>query len=186
MSSSVTRTLIMDSALELFAKQGVHTTSTNSIAKHAGVASGTIFVHFKSKQELVDELYIKYKSEIIDQLEHLYDWHIPLKDNIILLVHTAVTYYLQNYNVYLFLSRLECATTVSSKAQHIIHEKLSSILEFLEQGVLKGEIKDLDKGLLHNSIYALINSLVEYYHSHNTSQVDPDDLQIVWDAISLT
>jgi len=44
-----TKDKIFQSALELFASQGIQATSTAQISKRAGVASGTLFVHFKSK-----------------------------------------------------------------------------------------------------------------------------------------
>ena len=40
---------ILQSALELFAKEGFTATSTSKIAKHAGVSEGLIFRHFGSR-----------------------------------------------------------------------------------------------------------------------------------------
>lgn len=47
---------ILKSALELFANEGVNATSTNKIAKHAGVSEGLIFRHFKTKKALLDSI----------------------------------------------------------------------------------------------------------------------------------
>lgn len=44
-------------ALELFTTRGYHDTTTAQIAKKAGIAEGTIYRHFASKQHLVNELY---------------------------------------------------------------------------------------------------------------------------------
>jgi AcrR family transcriptional regulator len=48
--------LIMDTALELFAKEGFHKTSISTIARNAGIAKGLLYNYFKSKEELVIEL----------------------------------------------------------------------------------------------------------------------------------
>ena len=40
---------ILQAALELFAKEGFKGTSTNKIAKKAGVSEGLIFRHFENK-----------------------------------------------------------------------------------------------------------------------------------------
>ncbi len=47
---------ILKSALELFANEGVNATSTNSIAKKAGVSEGLIFKHFKNKKALLNAI----------------------------------------------------------------------------------------------------------------------------------
>ena len=40
---------IVQSALQLFAQEGYHATSTSKVAKHAGVSEGLIFRHFRNK-----------------------------------------------------------------------------------------------------------------------------------------
>ena len=44
---------ILQAALELFAKEGYHATSTSKVAKHAGVSEGLIFRHFVNKEGLL-------------------------------------------------------------------------------------------------------------------------------------
>ncbi|WP_421382222.1 TetR/AcrR family transcriptional regulator [Bacillus salacetis] len=44
---------ILEAALEIFAEKGFSATSTNEIAKKAGVAEGTIFRHYKTKKDLL-------------------------------------------------------------------------------------------------------------------------------------
>lgn len=47
---------ILKSALELFANEGVNATSTNKIAKKAGVSEGLIFKHFENKKALLNAI----------------------------------------------------------------------------------------------------------------------------------
>jgi len=55
---------IFQTALHEFVKNGFHGTPTSRIAKHAGVATGTLFHHFKTKEELIIELYLKLKKDL--------------------------------------------------------------------------------------------------------------------------
>ena len=59
---------LLDAALALFVNQGIYATSTASIAKTAGVATGTLFHHFPSKDALVLELYKNIKQEFALQI----------------------------------------------------------------------------------------------------------------------
>ena len=55
--ADLTRQRLVRAALELFTAQGYHDTTTPQISKKAGVAEGTIYRHFQSKQHLLNELY---------------------------------------------------------------------------------------------------------------------------------
>ena len=56
-AADLTRQRLIRAALELFTTRGYHVTTTAQIAKKAGIAEGTIYRHFASKQQLVNELY---------------------------------------------------------------------------------------------------------------------------------
>lgn len=59
---------MLKAALELFVENGIHQTSTNSIAKKAGVANGTPFHFYKNKNALVDGLYLEVKMNLKKEL----------------------------------------------------------------------------------------------------------------------
>lgn len=48
------RNEILDAAERLFAKQGFDGTSTADILKEVGIARGTLYYHFKSKEDILD------------------------------------------------------------------------------------------------------------------------------------
>src|SRR5262245_14761416 len=52
-----TRERLVRAALELFTTQGYYGSTTPQIAARAGVAEGTIYRHFNSKQHLLNEIY---------------------------------------------------------------------------------------------------------------------------------
>ncbi|MBP2077240.1 TetR/AcrR family transcriptional regulator [Oceanobacillus polygoni] len=60
--------LIMDKALELFAKQGFSATSIQQITDHCGISKGAFYLSFKSKDALIlaliDHFMMKYVSSI--------------------------------------------------------------------------------------------------------------------------
>lgn len=61
---------IIQAALQLFAKEGFHATSTSKVAKAAGVSEGLIFRHFENKDGLLkailDEGERRFKSLMAD------------------------------------------------------------------------------------------------------------------------
>ena len=75
-----TREEILDAALGLFAERGYHGTAIPDITSRAGVATGTIYRHFRSKEVLVNTLYQQCKSDLMACLmEGLSPEHPPRK-----------------------------------------------------------------------------------------------------------
>jgi len=60
--------LIMEKAIELFARQGFEATSVQQITEHCGISKGAFYLSFKSKDELIieiiDHFLIQFTSEI--------------------------------------------------------------------------------------------------------------------------
>ncbi|MEP6573016.1 MAG: TetR/AcrR family transcriptional regulator [Gemmatimonadota bacterium] len=54
---AATRQRLIRAALELFSTIGFRETTTPTIAERAGVAEGTIYRHFKGKEQLLNEVY---------------------------------------------------------------------------------------------------------------------------------
>lgn len=55
-SQENTRTMLIEAAAHLFAKKGSTRTTTKSIAEAAGVAVGTVYLHFSDKDGLLKEV----------------------------------------------------------------------------------------------------------------------------------
>lgn len=55
---------ILDVASKLFAEKGFDHTSTREIIDQAGIARGTLYYHFKSKEEIMDALVERTTAEL--------------------------------------------------------------------------------------------------------------------------
>jgi AcrR family transcriptional regulator len=62
------RNAILDAATRLFAERGVAAAPTSEISKQAGVAEGTLFTYFKTKDDLINVLYREIKLELADAM----------------------------------------------------------------------------------------------------------------------
>ena len=57
-----------NAALNLFVEKGIDNTSTALISKEAGIATGTLYLYFENKVDLISELYISIKEESMVKL----------------------------------------------------------------------------------------------------------------------
>lgn len=68
MSAPQRREVILDAALEEFARKGFHETSLEGVANHAGISKALIYEHFASKRDLHEALQGRYVHELLERL----------------------------------------------------------------------------------------------------------------------
>jgi AcrR family transcriptional regulator len=62
------RNAILGAATRVFAERGLTAAPTSEISKQAGVAEGTLFTYFKTKDDLINALYREIKLELADTM----------------------------------------------------------------------------------------------------------------------
>ncbi|MGB5381619.1 MAG: TetR/AcrR family transcriptional regulator [Acidimicrobiia bacterium] len=82
-----TRILLIETALDLMAERGIAATRTIDVAERAGVAHGTVFVHFATRDELVTAVVGEHADQIAGRLHELADDGATVRD--VLAAHLA-------------------------------------------------------------------------------------------------
>ncbi|WP_232697508.1 TetR/AcrR family transcriptional regulator [Brevibacillus daliensis] len=78
------RNEILDAADELFGQKGFDGTSTNDILEKVGIARGTLYYHFKSKEDIMDALIERYTVLLLGAAKEIAaDKSIPINERII-------------------------------------------------------------------------------------------------------
>ena len=98
------RERIMDAALELFNQRGFHGTPMPMVADKAGVAAGTIYRYFESKEALVNALYQHWHSVFNADLFGD-DWnHLPLRERFHIYWEKLANFAFSHPKAYAFLN----------------------------------------------------------------------------------
>ena len=75
---------ILDAAEELFAAKGYDATSTGDILERVGIARGTLYYHFQSKEEILDALIGRINQALIARARRIAeDQSVPVVERII-------------------------------------------------------------------------------------------------------
>jgi AcrR family transcriptional regulator len=77
--SAARRSAILVAALNEFAARGFAATRLDDVARRAGVAKGTIYLHFADKETLFQELVRLELSPVVGALEHIAQAEIPIR-----------------------------------------------------------------------------------------------------------
>src|SRR5712692_3083745 len=77
--SAARREAILSAALDEFAAQGFAATRLDDVARRAGVAKGTIYLHFRDKEALFQDLVRSVLSPLVGMLETIAEIDAPLR-----------------------------------------------------------------------------------------------------------
>lgn len=75
------RLALLSAAIDVFAEEGL-SARTAKIARRAGVAEGTLFTYFETKDELFNQLYLHLKGELYQKMIPAYPEQADLKTQV--------------------------------------------------------------------------------------------------------
>jgi len=76
------RRLILDAAVRVFARQGFHTCRVSDIADEARVAYGLVYHYFKSKDEILDTLFLERWDILLRAIAEVDAQQIPAREKL--------------------------------------------------------------------------------------------------------
>ena len=111
---------ILDAAEALFASCGYASTSTNDIIDRVGIARGTLYYHFRSKEEILDAVVLRFTQSLLDRAEQVAaDTSVPLYDRI------AMTMMALSSDTDLGRELLSC---IHKSENALLHQKVQDIM----------------------------------------------------------
>ncbi|MCA9875621.1 MAG: TetR/AcrR family transcriptional regulator [Ardenticatenaceae bacterium] len=160
---------LIEASIDLFAQEGFWNTPTARIAKHAGVATGTLFNYFESKDVLIDAVYRQLKQEWKTYLLAGYPQDGTLKERVEHIWFRHIDWGLHFPLRYSLMMQLKLSDLVSHEMQQSQEAELAFAYEMIVQGIAAGELIDTDPAYLGQIFYAQLEAAVSYATDHNLS-----------------
>jgi TetR/AcrR family fatty acid metabolism transcriptional regulator len=165
---------ILEAAVRVFAENGYHESTISQIAREAGVADGTIYLYFKSKDDILVHFFqfktrqvfdgfreqVKRVDTTIDKLKNLIRRHLEefQKDRFMAILYQAETHRTHRL-----------AEEQIREMAKMYHDLVS---EIIEQGQQEGAIrKDLYVGLVKRMINGSVDEVINTW-LHSDGQYD--------------
>ncbi len=162
-----TKRKIFETSMKLFAEKGYDATSIEEITATVGVAKGTLYYHFSSKEEifefLVEEGMKLLKNSIsikTDNLNNSVD-----KIRAIVLIQIKVLFKYENF-ITIILSQIWGNDERSKLCKKYVFEYILMIEKIVEEGIKKGEIIEADSNVIASGIFGFISSSFIYKMRH--------------------
>lgn len=152
-----TKRKIFETAVDLFSKKGYESTSVDEITAVVGVAKGTLYYHFESKEEIFKyitetgmdllrksiNIKTKHATGALDKLRRIIE------------IQVKITVNYESY-VIILLSHIWGNEKRSTDFRKYVLEYISEIREVIDEGIKEGVIRDGDSQLMASNVFGLI------------------------------
>ena len=165
-----TKRKIFETSMKLFAEKGYDATSIEEITATVGVAKGTLYYHFSSKEEIFNFLIeegIKLLQNSVDIKTAKHNNYID-KIKAIVLIQIKIVAKYENI-ITIILSQFWGTEQRNKKCQNLVYEYIGQIEKIVQEGIEKGEIKKGDTRAMAAEIYGLICSTLVYKNREGES-----------------
>ena len=181
------RNAILDAATRLFAERGLTAAPTSEISKQAGVAEGTLFTYFRTKDDLISALYREIKLELADAMMS----DFPRKKNVRTRLRHVWDRYMNwgiaNPNQRKVLAQLQVSEVLTKEsrdaASALFVEFQVMIRDAIEQRVFRN---DLPVELISKSLAALVEATIDLTVSNPSQAKNYRDggFQMFWAGVT--
>ena len=168
-----TKRKIFETSLKLFSEKGYDATSIEEITATVGVAKGTLYYHFSSKEEIFNFLIDEGMKLLINSIEI----KISKCDNTLDKIKAVSLVQLKAVHKYENLLTIVMSQTWGNENINVfckekVIEYISVIQKIVQEGVNNGDIVECDAEVLASEIFSLTCSTLIYKRKANINEID--------------
>ena len=181
------RNAILGAATRLFAERGLTAAPTSEISKLAGIAEGTLFTYFRTKDDLVNALYRELKLELADAMMS----DFPRKKNVRTRLRHVwdryVNWGIENPKQHKVLAQLQVSEALTKESRDAgsapFVEFQIMIRDAIEQRVFRN---DIPAEYISKSLAALVEATTDLTVSNRSKarQYRASGFQMFWSGVT--
>jgi len=166
------RNQILAAALECFVTRGFHGTAVPQVAKAAGIASGTIYHYFPSKEALVNALFRHWKNEIAKYVFMGFPGTAPPREQFRAMFQEMVAFALANPKAFAFLELHNHRSYLDEESLAIESRLKDFGAMMVQRAQNEGLIKDGPPALLMELVFGAFNGMLQ---AHWEGRIELDE-----------
>ena len=154
---------IYQAALEIILKEGFSGLRMSQVAKKAKLATGTVYIYFKNKTELINKLYLLIKKRSTRQIFSGVPMNGPFLDNFEQIWYNYLEYNLQKPEEGAFVEQYYRSPYLQPDVVEETDRLLLPIFDLLERGKRERLVSPAPTPLLVSQLIGGINELVKWH-----------------------
>ncbi|MEC5147098.1 HTH tetR-type domain-containing protein [Chitinophaga sp. 180180018-2] len=177
---------IFQAALKLVARNGLSGITMGDLSKEAGIATGTLYVYFKGKDELINALFATCRENSVQASFKGYDPQLPYKPGFRSIWMNILRYKLQHFEEVIFMEQCYHSPFITADTREKAQLSSAPFYALIERGKKEQLIKEVDMDLILTLIIGAMNELVKQTHYSavplNKRRINTA-FELCWDAL---
>jgi len=163
-----TKELILSAALEVFATKGYHDTTVDDIAKRAGIAKGSIYRYFPSKEALFNEVLESRIENLDSSIQQILHEEGDIVQIIGKCVESYLAFFENNRGIYQLLFREKSS---SERQQYLrrAFKRLLPIRKKIFEAARRGIFKPISFEFIFYGFMGFIHGIIQRWIDHGCS-----------------
>ncbi|MEM1359335.1 MAG: TetR/AcrR family transcriptional regulator [Bacteroidota bacterium] len=153
---------IIKATLELTHEQGLAGIKMSTLAKRAGIATGSLYTYFEDKQDLLLSVNQHVRKMGAGYLLQRLDPNLNLPDRLLSLIENFADYIGDNREAIVFADLLKRSPYMTEAAAQEAMEQYAFLFALLQEGQANGDIRQGDPEQLMHVIYGILKSLIDF------------------------
>ncbi|WP_125154820.1 TetR/AcrR family transcriptional regulator [Clostridium rectalis] len=158
-----TKRLIFEAAIKVFSIYGFDGATMDVVASEAGVAKGTLYYHFKSKEELFKYIIKEGTNLMSERINEVSKEESNSIDKLRLLCKIQISMVYENRDFFkVIMSQLWGQELRQLELRESIEEYINNIENYLEEAIKDGFVKKGKKSFMAYTIFGILCSAAIY------------------------
>lgn len=178
---------IIKVAYKLFNERGFNGTPTSLISKESGVATGTLFRYFPTKEELINYAYASAKNHMALAIKAGIDGDLTIDEKALHIWRNMILWGLQNPEEFLFIEQFASSPYITKLTEKEAMSNFGFLAEVLEEGVRNGSVKDIRGRLMADMIFdsskAVVNKVIREGKKEAIDELIDVSFDLLWRGI---
>ena len=182
------RTAILAAARTVFARQGYANTVVEDIATQAGIAKGTLYLYFPSKEQIYLAALLEEARQLTASARAAMDAQTTWRDKLAAYIQTRLDYFEAHQDflrIYMTEFRGMCmqGKPLAGEFAHLVQEGEAQLAQMFAVAAARGEIRAVDPELAAFTVSDLTRGLMERLLRGWGRPVGPEDTRFALDIL---
>lgn len=177
---------IYQATLRLVLERGVAGITMCDISKEASLGTGTLYIYFKNKEELIKALFAECREESVKHYFRNSDAALEIREQIKRIFVNIIRYKTTHFQVSVFMEQSHHSPFVCTNDLNKKEKALQPLFQLVRTGMTNKLIRDMDAQVVISFLFGIINEWVKkaYFSGRKITPAQIDELfTMFWNGI---